>query len=70
MTTAPWFHEYSLARDLSQLAGVSARRGERDEALAFLRRALNQGAVDASVAENQEFASLRGDPEFEVLTLM
>jgi serine/threonine protein kinase/tetratricopeptide (TPR) repeat protein len=52
---------------VSQLAAVSARQGERETALALLRRALKEESIDASVAENADFTSLRGDPGFEAI---
>jgi hypothetical protein len=50
------------------LACVSAVAGERDRALAELRAAIASDAKSAAGArEDEDFASLRGDPEFEAL---
>jgi len=52
---------------LYQLGGIAARRQRRAEALSYLRRALDQGYTQGWNADAPEFASLRGDAEFEAL---
>ena len=53
------------------LACLEALEGDRDKALAALRRALeltrSQAELAASARQDEDFVSLRGDPEFEAL---
>jgi serine/threonine protein kinase/tetratricopeptide (TPR) repeat protein len=49
------------------LACISALAGNRDEALAAFRQALDTGWSWAGVEEDPDLDSLRGDPEFEAM---
>ena len=50
------------------LAYVFALCGERDEAIAAVRNAIEAGVSPAALREEDEFAALRDDPEFQALT--
>jgi tetratricopeptide (TPR) repeat protein len=57
-----------VTTSLYNLACVSARRGHRDEAVARLREALDQGfAHPEAIAEDEDLRSLHGDPRFEAI---
>jgi tetratricopeptide (TPR) repeat protein len=51
---------------LYQLGGIAARLGRREDALSFLGRARDRGYTGWNL-DAPEFASLRGDAEFEAL---
>ena len=50
------------------LAYIYALCGTRDEALAAIREAIDLGVVPQLLAQEDEFVSLRDDPEFQALT--
>jgi non-specific serine/threonine protein kinase/serine/threonine-protein kinase len=55
-------------RILYELARVAALQGERKEALDWLRQAVEHGLPDPQKAvEDRDFASLQGDPAFELI---
>ena len=51
------------------LARVLARQARREEAIAVLEEALDSGfrQPDMAILDDSDFASLHGDPEFEVI---
>ena len=52
------------------LGCVAARRGRRDEALSFLREAVDHGLprdVDLGIDKDPDLKSLHGDPRFDAL---
>ena len=49
------------------LACVSALQGEREEALHYLREALDRGFSGDGIMNDTDLASLQGDPEFEAI---
>jgi tetratricopeptide (TPR) repeat protein len=57
----------TVADAVHQLAYVDALCGRRDAALEGVRRALELGVSPEIIASEDEFASLRGDPEFREL---
>jgi hypothetical protein len=52
---------------LFDLACVAARQGRTDEALGFLRRAVDRGYADEAGLRDPDLDALRGAPEFQVL---
>lgn len=61
------FERFSHPEDAFNAACAWARTGERSRALRFLSRAVESGLRDASVFDDEDLASLRGDAEFERL---
>lgn len=55
------------ARSLFNLGCLAALLGEREEALEWLRRALDRGLDPEHLRKDDDLESLRGDPEFEAL---
>lgn len=65
-------HEFSSNEDMAKMylcfAGIYAQAGLKAEAVDYLRKALLEGFHDRqSVQQDQQFASLHGDPAFEQL---
>jgi tetratricopeptide (TPR) repeat protein len=65
-------HEFTSSEDMAKMylcfAGVYAQAGLKDQAVEYLRKALLEGFHDKQVlAQDQQFASLHGDPAFEKL---
>ena len=52
---------------LYNLAGLTALEGDRKTALDLLRQSVEAGFDNAAIARDEDFASLRKDPEFETL---
>ena len=56
------------AHSAHQFAYVFALCGERDKTLAAMREAIELGISPKLMSQEDEFASLRDDPEFQALT--
>jgi tetratricopeptide (TPR) repeat protein len=63
-------HDPALSNALYDLGCIYALQGRREEALAYLHQAVENGLSVHSVshiAEDEDLKSLRGDPRFEAL---
>jgi tetratricopeptide (TPR) repeat protein len=65
-------HEFTSSEDMAKMylcfAGVYAQAGLKDQAVEYLRKALLEGFHDKhGLQQDQQFASLHGDPAFEKL---
>ncbi len=56
-----------LINNLYNLACLSALQGKREQAIDYLRQAVDRGFASAFVAEDPDLGSLHGDPGFEAL---
>jgi len=52
---------------LYRAAAINALDGKPDEAIRFLRSAIDGGYSRARASEDDDFAGLRGRPEFKAL---
>ena len=60
--------EHPTTRDQRyNLACLMAISGRHSEALEYLNKAMEYGMSDPWIAEDSDFASLHGDPEFEAI---
>ena len=65
-------HEFTSTEDVARMylcfAGIFAQAGQKAQALEYIRKALLEGFRDRNaIQQDQQFATLRGDPAFDKL---